>query len=566
MTSDIIVSEADLSAILANFAVQLYYQQKEIDFKDNYVLAEFLQGCKEDDFYPLITELLGAKFIACDTAHRLSPVLCQRVQLVNGEDTLGFVYISLRDIAQRKSTGMYYTKAVVVDQLIGSLYSNYTDLACRTICDPCCGTGNFLMRLVARGVPCEMLYGQDVDPTSVYIARINLALSAPNSSASVLRAHITVGNTFFKPFDISFDVVLGNPPWGSDFSDEDILQLAKLYTTAQHKNFEAYELFVEKSLSMLSTGGVLAFVLPEAILSVASHSAIREILYKSCSFKFVSYLGEAFSGVQCPSIILGVCLNNFGSTAGCRVFTEGNSFVIERNRLLDGGEVLVNISDEEYECLSFISNLENTVYLKDNAKFALGIVTGSNRQYISSEQKEGWEPVLKGSDIYRYGIKLPCSYIFFKPSEFQQVAPTAMYRAEEKLLYRFISRVPVFAYDNAQTLSLNSCNILIPQISGMSIRYILAVLNSSVSAYFVLKKFNSVKLLRSHLEQIPIPIVSAEIQQSIIKKVDNIMYSNENTKFLYEELDDEIMELYMLTKKHRELIRLYFRGKNLFLK
>ncbi len=113
---DIIVSEADLSAILANFAVQLYYQQKEIDFKDNYVLAEFLQGCKEDDFYPLITELLGAKFIACDTAHRLSPALCQRVQLVNGEDTLGFVYISLRDIAQRKSTGMYYTKAVVVDQ------------------------------------------------------------------------------------------------------------------------------------------------------------------------------------------------------------------------------------------------------------------------------------------------------------------------------------------------------------------------------------------------------------------------------------------------------------------
>lgn len=92
---------------------------------------------------------------------------------------------------------------------------------------------------------------------------------------------------------------------------------------------------------------------------------------------------------------------------------------------------------------------------------------------------------------------------------------------------------------NQQTLSLNSCNIVIPEIDGIEMKYVLAILNSSVASYFVTKKFNSIKLLRSHIEQIPIPIVSKDIQVAIVKKVDRIMNSSENISGLYEELDDE---------------------------
>ena len=157
------------------------------------------------------------------------------------------------------------------------------------------------------------------------------------------------------------------------------------------------------------------------------------------------------------------------------------------------------------------------------------------------------------------------NYIQFAPEKFQQVAPTAMYRAEEKLLYRFISEVPVFSYDDQQTLSLNSCNILIPQIEGMNMKYVLAILNSSVAAYFINKKYNSVKLLRSHIESLPIPLVSAEKQSGIIKKVDHIMNSNENISGLYEELDNEIMNIYSLSEEQQSTIRTALSGKNLFL-
>ena len=97
-------------------------------------------------------------------------------------------------------------------------------------------------------------------------------------------------------------------------------------------------------------------------------------------------------------------------------------------------------------------------------------------------------------------------------------------------------------------------------------KYILAILNSSVAAYFVTKKFNSIKLLRSHIEQIPIPFVSKDIQVTIIKKVDRIMNSSENISGLYEELDNEIMVLYKISCGMRETIKSALSGKALFLR
>ena len=173
--------------------------------------------------------------------------------------------------------------------------------------------------------------------------------------------------------------------------------------------------------------------------------------------------------------------------------------------------------------------------------------------------------VLKGSDILRYSIKETSNYIRFAPESFQQVAPTELYRAKEKLLYRFISEVPVFTYDDKQTISLNSCNILIPQIEGMEIKYILAVLNSSVAAFFISKKFNSVKLLRSHIEALPIPMISVSRQREIIENVDSILDSPTNISEKYVEIDEAIMDIYQLTSLQRETIRNALKGKNLFL-
>lgn len=562
----IIENERDLLIVLANFAVQLYYQSRNIQFANNNVLLDFLSQEHTSEFHILIKDLIGKDPVDPALINKLLPVLSKEIFFVKGEDSLGFVYISLQDIGYRKSSGAYYTPENIVGELIDRLYENDADLGAKTICDPCCGTGNFLLSLGAKGIDYTNLYGQDIDPISVFLSRINIALMAPEMSAVDIRSRIIVGNTYFETFTQKFDVIVGNPPWGSDFSEEDALRCRKLFKTAVGKSIESYNLFVEKALSMLNHKGVLAFVLPEAILSVAAHDAVRRMMIAACSFKFISYLGNVFSGVQCPSIILGIALDDEKTVIGCRVSTENDTFVVSEPRTFSDGTLSFNVSDEENECLNAISNIENVVYLKGNAKFALGIVTGNNKKYISTEKRDDNEVVLKGSDIQRYGMTSSGNYIRFAPESFQQVAPVEMYRAKEKLLYRFICEVPVFTYDDQQTLSLNSCNIVIPNVAGLEMKYILAILNSSVTVYFISKKFNSVKLLRSHIEQMPIPVVPMDIQTSIIKKVDRIMNSSENISGLYEDLDSDIMQLFGLSGAHRDIIKKSLRKKNLFLR
>jgi hypothetical protein len=175
--------------------------------------------------------------------------------------------------------------------------------------------------------------------------------------------------------------------------------------------------------------------------------------------------------------------------------------------------------------------------------------------------------VLKGADICKYHIDPADNYIIFKPESFQQVAPAELYRAREKLLYRFISSQLVFAYDDKQTLSLNSCNIVIPRIPGAKMKYVLAILNSRIAQFIYRREFNSVKVLRSHIENIPIPIADEATQNRIIEVTDKLIDGLESQEAgkVYDKLDTLIAEVFHLDPSEMEIIQKAVDGENKFL-
>ncbi len=557
------ISDDELRIILAFFAVQLYRQSRgENICTDKHSLAV---GNKVFD--ALTADLLGGIDTDSFDCTNIEPIFGLRLEFVPTEDTLGFIYISLRDLGQRKQAGAYYTPAKTVNRLIDSLISCFDgDINRKTFFDPCCATGNFLISLVEKGVPAECVYGQDIDKLSIMITRINMFLLNSSLTLDELYSHFICADTLTDTFSGKFTAVLGNPPWGYDYSREEAAALVTRYKTARVKGTESYDLFIEKGLDLLEDSGYMAYVLPEAVMNVASHKQARALIAEKVSFKFADYLGNAFYGVQCPAVIIGIKRDGRGEVKSCRVSHNNTKYVIERERGLDAQNFLLNLTDDEYDTLKAIDNAYNARYLAGNAEFALGIVTGNNREYIKSTKADGYETILRGSDIYRYGIKKCGSYIHYEPKSFQQAAPEELYRAQEKLFYRFICSLPVFAYDDKQTLSLNSCNILIPQIEGMSIKYILAVLNSSVSAYYISKRFNSVKLLRSHIEALPIPMISRAEQDNIVCKAELIMQDCEDPEALYRELDEDIFSVYNLTRQQRDIIKKSIDGKNLLLR
>lgn len=103
----VIENEKELRIVLANFAVQLYYQSHNISYPNNSVLLDFLSQRPTDDFNILIRDLLGSYAIDGDSIQKLQPALTKGITFVQGEDSLGLIYISLQDIGRRKSSGAY---------------------------------------------------------------------------------------------------------------------------------------------------------------------------------------------------------------------------------------------------------------------------------------------------------------------------------------------------------------------------------------------------------------------------------------------------------------------------
>lgn len=496
--SGLIRSEKQLRLLLGEYALCLYSLAAGMEAPP---LDLFLQNQCGSPLFPFIYDITG-EFDA-EIYAGIRPALVESLEYQPFEDTLGFFYISLCDFAKRKQNGIYYTPFSSVSKLISEL-GDSADLG--DVLDPCCGSGSFLIFLAKAGLSLSRLFGQDNDPLCIAIARFNLYLAYPASDFAEIASHITLGDSLLSSFNRRFDTVLGNPPWGNTIPEALLNSYRSLYKSAKRKKPDICDIFIEAALSLLKPCGRLAFILPQALLNTASHRLIRREILSRCSFSFADYIGNVFPSVHCPAVILGLCLSSPGSLIGCRVSTVQRSFTIHSPRNFSS-VFSFDVTDDEEAILTEMENDPSAVYLKGNAVFALGIVTGNNSAYLSSIPLPGYEPIVKGSDITPFGIKPPSSFIRFEPQSFQQSAPEALYRSPEKLFYRFIGEKPVFALDTEGRLSLNSCNILIPKIPGFTVVQVLNMLNSAETAFYISKRFASLKLLRSHLESVPLFLI-----------------------------------------------------------
>ncbi|MDR2526781.1 MAG: N-6 DNA methylase [Rickettsiales bacterium] len=564
INNKLVINEEILRATLANFALQFIFQKQKNDINKANMLLEYLNETADiGKFKNLIDDLLGDKTTLSQKIDINSDIFNYKLFYTDKEDILGFIYISLKNINQKKSLGMYYTPPNVVKYVISHIMET-TNINDKIILDPCCGSGNFILNLGRRLSNPKNLFGQDIDLISIQLTRINFALKFDVLDTDTLYSHFICADTLTYSYKSSYDIIIGNPPWGGKLNKEQIQSLSLKYNTLSKYNSEIYDLFIERSLSLLSDGGILSFVLPLSILNARMHNIIRDIIIKTCNFKFVRYLGETFNNVQCPSIILGVEKSKNRVTDVNITRSDNETHTILSNRQITSNNFNFHIKDEIQDCLDKIDLCPNATRLLGNAKFALGVITGNNQIYISNTPQNGCEPIIRGCDIGKYKI-LVNKYINFLPQNFQQVAPIEIYRAPEKLFYRFICNNLVFAYDDKQMLSLNSCNILIPQIPDTNIKYILAILNSRVANFYFVNMFNSIKVLRSHIEQIPIPKVSLTEQERIINIVDKIIANDSKLVKYYNMLDEYIMSLYSLDAKTYKVISDFFINKNLFI-
>ena len=468
------------------------------------------------------------------------------------EDTLGLIYISLRRLQDKKATGSYYTPFYAVDLMINDL----PDTA-RNICDPACGTGNFLLRL-PDSYPLEMVHGYDIDEIAIKIARINLAIKyriITKKQLDIIERNIRCIDFLESNEDIpKADIIIGNPPWGSSFSREQVSELKKNFESILGKGKpESFDLFVERAVKSLTSSGNMLFLLPETILGADYHESIRRFIEKNSFVSEISYLGDIFDKVQCPCVILRldnkrkdqITVRHYKKEKK-ELITCEKEYVVNSHRISEKSFHIL-ADNEQYKLIEKILSVPHFT-LEGQADFALGIVTGSNKSVLSKTPLDGWEGIIKGSDIHKFFYDEPKSFAKFVPQNFQQVAPEHMYRSKEKLFYKFIANEPVFAYDSKGTISLNSANILIPRVPGYSALYIMAVLNSDLMSFYYRHTFKNMKVLRSAIESLPIAKCDNDTMNTISTLALDIVYEKKTSSEKISRLNALIDNLYSLDK------------------
>lgn len=479
-------------------------------------------------------------------------------ELINphdGDDFLGLLYQSIFTEGHKSEQGSYYTPSKLVNDALSLI-----DGSIKTFLDPCCGSGKYLLMAANKfKLAPENIYGFECNRVATNIARINLLMAykntefSPNIFCMDSLAELATGEIFCETNNLigKIDAIATNPPWGAYKNS-----FSKLSVSRKIRSGETFSMFLEKSIQLLRRGGQLSFILPESILKIKIHADIRELILCETNISKISMLGRQFSGVFTPVIRLDLIKEPAIDDFLVLVEKEGKFDYIAQDRFRKNEDFAFDISTESHE-----EGLLNKLYsvkhltLSKNAEWALGIVTGDNKKFVLDLHEHGAEAVFRGSDVYPYYLGEPRSFVHFNPSAFQQVAQERFFRSPEKLIYKFISKRLVFAYDDRQCLTLNSANILIPSIPGMSIKTVLAFLNSSVFQYIFKKKFATHKVLRGDLEKLPFPLIDLKIQSIIERLVDSAV-GNRSTPEMLDELvfsafglsENEIAEIRQMEK------------------
>lgn len=445
------------------------------------------------------------------------------------DDWIGYVYQSLTAEGRRILKGLYYTKPVIVNEMLADIRV----LNGERFLDPCCGSGIFLLK-VEHARP-EQLYGIDNDPIAVMIAKANLMVKFNESSVypQIYQTDFLI-HTGKVLGDMKFDYIVTNPPWGTE--------KGKRHASQRIQSKEKASLFFTESFKFLNKNGIQHFLLPSSLMKIKVHSDLRRFVTHETRMESIKCYRERFKGVFTDFLSLKVSNKPMFGSQSYVVYGANNEVSRKEFKPFDDDFCAIPLLNDRDEAI--IGKVERLRHDDlSHSQWALGIITGNNAKVLHDSPRQGLEPIHTGKDIGKYSLKKASRYIKYDRADFQQCAKDEFYRAKAKLVYKFVSGRLCFTYDDRQRLFLNSANILIPEVDGMSIKTVLAFLNSTLFNFLYTKRFNDLKILKGNLSTLPFPKITDEQDKELTALVDEALQGRSEATT---EIDKLVFSLYQL--------------------
>lgn len=356
-----------------------------------------------------------------------------------------------KDAKKRKEQGIYYTPNFIVDYIVRNALGPILD-KCRSIedlkkikvLDPACGSGSFLIKALEIigdkykefnrpvgtnakiQIIIENLYGVDLDEQAVEIARLNLMIGAldnrvlfPSLSNNIKNGNSLISGTdeelkkYFgkdyrdkKPFNWQeefpevfkqggFDVVIGNPPYGVELSQNDQKFLADNYKIG---STDTAILFIKRALELLKDKGQFSFIVPKAFCFASNYQKIRKLVWDG--IYILADCGRAWKEVKLEQVIFAVQKD--------RIYGNYKNDLADNGLFKNIGSINKLISQKFGFLLNGVSEMEIRIAEKilANSIMLNEIVTNQRGAMLQKEVgKDGDLDVIGGAQITRAGIK-----------------------------------------------------------------------------------------------------------------------------------------------------------------
>jgi len=411
---------------------------------------------------------------------------------------------------------------------------------------------------------------------------------------------------FFDPewmFGIEggFDVVIGNPPYldGRQISDDELKTYKKLFSSAEGK-VNLFNLFIEKSLTLLKNSAINCFIVPSPLLRNSRYRSIRKLILDQTQIGFIVILSDMqFDSVVVESIVLGLIKQPLlHQNRKINIFLDLDSTprnIIDQVKFktIKDNRFLITITSDDLELLEKIG--KRSVMLQDICQVRDGISTGFipfpdvllgkkiNELFISNNGSEelfdgsSHKRVIDGGEFNKFTpIRWEQRFIKYdkkieqnpKPPKGKpfncQLRERDIFEASEKIISRQTSDRLIATLDTEQYFTRNSIHNISIIDNNIDIKYVLGVYNSKLLNFVYQKLTEEIgKVLPqvhiADLNELPIPKVGSQRQAPIINLVDRILTAKRenpaaDTSTLEAEIDQLVYGLYGLTEEEISIV------------
>jgi len=537
-------------------------------------------------------------------------------------------YLHLVTFEIRKQLGQYATPRSIVRYILKSVgYTPSKDIFDEKLIDPACGSGAFLVEasriylnaLKRSNIPLCKWYpmlsgsiiGIDIDFNACFFARLNLStLLAP----SILEFVSKNGIEKLKPLPVycadtlqllaserenrplfygkphirlesCFDFVVGNPPY---FKIKNMGQKIKdAFSESIYGHPNAYALFIQAGIEMLSTKGELGFIVPRSMLSGLYFKNLRAFVEREVAVKKIVYLSDrkkVFDNVLHGTMILSLKRKkhieekiNISFIQSLKDMEDTNTAItVDRDKIIQrlNGTTVWFVADSPK-----IYNIINRIIKEHpllsgheiNCQAKTGqVVWNRVKPLLSINGKPDTLPLVWATDVGKFcfsfnkmGTSRPCFLKIASKTESLSMKGSAILvqriTADEQPS-RIVACIPeeFCNKENDGYFVENHLNIIQPmsENSKIDLYFILGVLNSEIVEFFFRAMNGNTQVSATELNLLPIPIGKYTLDIGKVAKVVQPVNGNKKKKLLAE-LNELVAKAYGLSEKEIEFIKRY---------